>query len=151
MKLSTKSEYGLRAMLNIAMNGSEEATSITDISKEEGISVAYLEQLLNKLRHEGLLESIRGPKGGYVLSKDRDSITVGDIVKTLEGPIQPAHCIATKDGLRDACKKSKGCVPKLVWLKLAKAVGECLDSITLGELCSEVRKGDRNSEKRRLS
>lgn len=127
-------------MLNIAMNDTEGATSITDISKEEGISVAYLEQLLNKLRHEGLLESVRGPKGGYVLSKDRDAITVGDIVKTLEGSIHPAHCVATKDGLQDACKKSKGCVPKLVWLKLAKAVGECLDSITLGDLCNEAKR-----------
>ena len=151
MKLSTKSEYGLRAMLNIAMNESGAATSITDIAKEESISVAYLEQLLNKLRRQGLLESVRGPKGGYVLSKDRDAITVGDIVKTLEGSLYSVHCVATQDGLQSACKKSKGCVPKLVWLKLAKAVGECLDSITLGELCSEVRKSDHNSEKRRLS
>ena len=140
VKLSTKSEYGLRAMLNIAMNGAGGATSITDISKEEGISVAYLEQLLNKLRREGLLESVRGPKGGYVLSKNWDSITVGDIVKTLDGPLQPAHCVGTKDGLRAACEKSKGCVPKLVWLKLAKTIGDCLDSITLKELCMEAKK-----------
>ena len=143
MKLSTKSEYGLRAMLNIAMNCGEGATSITDIAKDEGLSVAYLEQLLNKLRRQGLLESVRGPKGGYVLSKDRGAITVGDIVKTLDGPLQPAHCVGTKDGLHVACKKSNGCVPKLVWLKLAKAVGECLDSITLSDLCDEVKKMDR--------
>jgi len=127
-------------MLNIAMNGSGGVTSITDISKEEGISVAYLEQLLNKLRHEGLIESIRGPKGGYVLSRDTGSITVGDIVKTLEGSIYPVHCVATHSGSHDACKKSKGCVPKTVWLKLAKAVNDCLESITLGDLCDEVKK-----------
>ena len=140
MKLSTKSEYGLRAMLNIAMNNSEEATSITDIAKEEGLSVAYLEQLLNKLRRQGLLESVRGPKGGYVISRDTGDITVGDIVKTLEGSLYSAQCVATSQGSRNVCKKSNGCVPRLVWVKLAKAIGECLDSITLKELCSEVKK-----------
>ena len=69
MKLSTKSTYGLRAMLNIALKKSGGAVSITDIAKSEGISVTYLEQLLNILKHKGLLQSIRGPKGGYVLSR----------------------------------------------------------------------------------
>jgi Rrf2 family protein len=145
MKLSTKSEYGLRAMLNIAMNNSDSAVSITDISKKEGISVAYLEQLLNKLRHEGLVESVRGPKGGYLLSKDSGDITVGDIVKTLEGSLYPAYCIAAHSGSGSTCKKSKRCIPKLVWLKLAKAIGDCLDSITLEDLCAQTRevKGDK--------
>ena len=143
MKLSTKSEYGLRAMLNIAMNDSEVATSITDISKEEGISVAYLEQLLNKLRRQGLLESVRGPKGGYILSRDKSAITVGDIVKTLEGSLYPLHCVATRDGSQSVCKKSKGCIPKLVWIKLAKTIGECLDSISLETLCAETRRAYR--------
>ena len=149
MKLSTKSEYGLRAMLNIAMNGSAGATSITDIAKEEGISVAYLEQLLNKLRHKGLLESVRGPKGGYVLSKDRGAITVGDIVKTLEGSIYPVHCVATHSGVQDACKKSKGCVPKTVWIRLAKAINDCLEAIKLSDLCDDARKIDDHCRPRR--
>lgn len=138
MKLSTKSTYGLRAMLNIALNDDSGTISITDISRREGISVTYLEQLLNKLRHGGLINSIRGPKGGYVLSKSPGKITVKDIVKTLEGGIYPVHCIAAKDGA--SCKKSKGCVPKIVWLKLAAAINDCLGSITLSDLCSEARK-----------
>ena len=125
------------------MNGSRSATSITDISKEEGISVAYLEQLLNKLRRDGLVESIRGPKGGYVLSKDTGAITVGDIVKTLEGSLYPASCVAAHSGSKETCKKSKGCVPKTVWMKLAKAVDDCLESITLGDLCAEAKKINR--------
>ena len=151
MKLSTKSEYGLRAMLNIAMNGARGATSITDIAKEEGLSVAYLEQLMNKLRRQGLLESVRGPKGGYILSKDTGDITVGDIVKTLEGSLYSAQCVAANRGSQNVCKKSKGCVPRLVWVKLAKTIGECLDSITLEELCVESRKAENNSDRRRLS
>lgn len=148
MKLSTKSTYGLRAMLNIALQGDRLATSITNIAKEEGISVAYLEQLLNKLRHKGFVESIRGPKGGYVLSKRADKITVGDIVNTLEGKIYPAHCVSV---LKDSniCKKSKGCVPKIVWLRLAKAISDCLGSITLEDLCAEAKKINSHSKRQR--
>lgn len=136
MKLSTKSTYGLRAMLSVALHGGSEAVSIADISKREGISIAYLEQLLNKLRRNGLIESVRGPKGGYLLSKSAADITVADIVKTLEGGIYPVHCVtAGSNGL--SCKKSKSCVPKLVWSKLAKAINDCLESVTLEDLCGE--------------
>ena len=127
-------------MLNIAMNGVGKTTSITDISRKEGLSVSYLEQLLNKLRREGLIESIRGPKGGYVLSREASDITVGDIVKVMEGSLYTARCVTANSGDRAVCKKSNGCVPRLVWLKLAKSIGECLDSITLKELCSEAKK-----------
>ena len=140
MKLSTKSTYGLRAMLNIALNDDKHAVSITDIAKSEGISVAYLEQLLNRLRHNGLIKSIRGPKGGYVLSRSKGEVTVGDIVEALEGTILPLHCFGSKNSRAGACKKSKGCVPKMVWFRLQKAISDCLDSITLKDLCNEARK-----------
>jgi len=139
MKLSTKSTYGLRAMLNIALRAGDGAVSIADIAKKEGISTAYLEQLLNKLRRSGLIESIRGPKGGYILSRDTADITVADIVKTLEGNIYPVHCATTgSDGT--SCKRGKSCVPKLVWHKLAKAINDCLESVTLEDLCGEAAK-----------
>lgn len=140
MKLSTKSTYGLRAMLNIALASKGGATSITDISRSEGISVAYLEQLLNKLRHKGLISSIRGPKGGYILSKSASKITVADVVKTLEGGIYPVHCVGSHGKVNNFCKKSSGCVPKIVWHKLAEAINDCLESITLKDLCVEARK-----------
>jgi Rrf2 family protein len=139
MKLSTKSTYGLRAMLNVAVSNGDEAVSSADIAKREGISIAYLEQLLNKLRRNGLIESIRGPKGGYVLSKSASEITVADIVRTLEGSIYPVDC-ATRGTDGDSCKKGKSCVPKLVWHKLAKAINDCLESVTLEDLCDEAVK-----------
>jgi Rrf2 family protein len=141
MNLSTKSTYGLRAMLNIALESDTSATSIADISEREGISVAYLEQLLNKLRHAGLVDSIRGPKGGYVLSKSPRDITVKDIVTILEGGIYPVHCVKTGDSAENMCKRRNGCVPKLVWVKLAKAISDCLGSVTLEDLCIEAKKG----------
>ncbi len=140
MKLSTKSTYGLRAMLNIALESNGAATSITGISRREGISVSYLEQLLNKLRRDGLIDSIRGPKGGYVLSKDASMITVADVVKTLEGGIYPVHCVGSPKNGQSVCKKNKGCVPKIVWQRLAKAINDCLESITLADLCDEAKK-----------
>jgi Rrf2 family protein len=142
MKLSTKSTYGLRAMLAIALNDNGEATSIADIAGKEAISVAYLEQLMNKLRHKGLVSSVRGARGGYVLTKRSAEITVGDIVKALEGNIYPVHCVSTRNGSPDACSKGESCVPKLVWHKLARAINDCLESVTLKDLCAESEKID---------
>ena len=129
-------------MLAIAMNGADHATSIADIARKETISVAYLEQLLNKLRHKGLVSSIRGARGGYVLTRDISKITVGDIVKTLEGNIYPVHCVSSERLPSGSCKRDRGCVPKLVWFKLAKAIDDCLESVTLGDLCVEAEKID---------
>jgi Rrf2 family protein len=140
MKLSTKSTYGLRAMLNIALNDDKSAVSITGIAKTEGISVAYLEQLLNRLRRKGLLKSIRGPRGGYVLARAAGDLTVSDIVVALEGEIVPVHCVGSNKSPKGACKKTRGCVPKIVWFRLQKAINDCLDSITLKDLCDEAQK-----------
>ena len=148
MKLSTKSTYGLRAMLNIALEADKGAMSIADISKKEGISVTYLEQLLNKLRHKGLVESVRGPKGGYVLSRKPDEITVKDIVNTLEGNISLSHCATLHKGDMSTCKRSSHCVPKIVWVKLANAISDCLESITLDDLCAEAHKIEVNARRR---
>lgn len=145
MKLSTKSTYGLRAMLAIALNGRSGTTSISDIAQKEAISVAYLEQLLNKLRHRGLVSSIRGAKGGYVLTKAAAKITVGDIVKALEGDIYPVHCVSAQKISGGACRMTKSCVPKLVWVKLAKAITDCLESVTLKDLCAEAARIDHRS------
>lgn len=127
-------------MLNVAMESDGSAVPISDISKKEGISVQYLEQLLNKLRHEGLIESVRGPKGGYTLSRNADKITVADIVKALEGEICLSHCVSSAKSPGANCKKTRSCVPKLVWLKLSNAINDCLESMTLEDLCCEARK-----------
>lgn len=137
MKLSTKSTYGLRAMVNIALEQEKGAVSIKEISKKEKISSVYLEQLLNKLRREGLVKSVRGPKGGYVLSRKPDYITVKDIVKTLEGSIAPVDCATGREGWRTRCYKNKNCAAKIMWTKLAKAIDDCLESVTLADLCSK--------------
>ena len=138
MKLSTKSTYGLRAMVNIALEQDKKGSvSIKEISKKEGISSVYLEQLLNKLRREELVRSVRGPSGGYMLSRKPGSITVGDIVKSLEGSIAPVDCASGREGFRVVCNKNKNCAARIVWTKLAKAIEDCLESVTLADLCNK--------------
>ena len=140
MKLSTKSTYGLRAMVNIALGNEKGAVSVKEISAKENISDVYLEQLLNKLRREALVKSVRGPLGGYILSKDPGMITVRDIVLTLEGNISPVDCASGRESWKTVCGKSKNCVSRIVWTKLAKSMSDCLDSITLKDLCEEARR-----------
>ena len=124
-------------MVNIALEQEKGAVSIKEISKKENISSVYLEQLLNKLRREDLVKSVRGPRGGYVLSRKPDDITVKDIVKTLEGSIAPVDCVTGREGWRTACNKNKNCAARIVWTKLAKAIDDCLKSVTLADLCSK--------------
>ena len=137
MKLSTKSTYGLRAMVNIALGQKNGAVSVKEISKKEEISAIYLEQLLNKLRRKDLVKSVRGPAGGYILSKKPSRITIGDIVKTLEGSISPVDCASGRESWKMACGRSKDCVAKIVWAKLATAIDDCLESVTLADLCNK--------------
>lgn len=140
MKLSTKSTYGLRAMVNIALQHGKGAISVNEIAAKEGISSVYLVQLLNKLRRESLIKSMRGPSGGYSLSKNPGEITVKDIVLTLEGSISPVDCASGRESWKMKCGKDKNCVAKTVWTKLAKSISDCLDAITLEDLCKEARR-----------
>jgi Rrf2 family protein len=124
-------------MVDIALAGNKSAVSINEISKREGISSVYLEQLLNKLRRENLVKSVRGPTGGYMLSRPPAHITVGDIVKTLEGRIAPVDCASGKEGWNSVCQHKRNCAAKTVWVKLAKAIDDCLESVSLEDLCNK--------------
>ncbi len=139
MKLSTKSTYGLRAMVNLALQYEQGALSISDIAEKEDISVSYLEQLLNKLRRNSLVKSLRGPHGGYVLARRPCKITVGDIVKVLEGGTAPVYCTMNRLGVKRSCRRSDICVAKGVWEKLAKAIDEVLDSVNLEDLAKQAK------------
>lgn len=141
MKLSTKSTYGLRAMVNLALEYKKGALSISDIAEKEGISASYLEQLLNKLRRNELVKSLRGSSGGYMLSRRPGAITVGDIVRVLEGDTAPVYCVTAKRGAMRFCKRSNLCVTKGVWEKLARAIDGVLDSVNLNDLAKEASRG----------
>lgn len=135
MRLSTKSTYGLRACFELALHYGEGPVSVMLISEKEGISMQYLEQLLNKLKKNGIVESIRGPKGGYILTKHPKDTRIGDIVRILENGLMSVSCEVDEK----ECDKMDKCVTKVVWKRLEEKIAETLDSTTLEDLLKEAR------------
>ncbi len=135
MKLSTKGRYGLRAIIDLAINSENEAVSIQSISQRQGISEPYLEQLMRPLKKAGLINSVRGAGGGYMLAKDPREISVGDVLRALEGDLNPVSCGAVNgDG---NCDGADSCVTKYVWKKMNDAIQNAVDSIMLQELIEQ--------------
>lgn len=138
LKLSTKGRYGLRAMIDLAQYSGEAPVSITSISARQDISERYLEQLMAMLKKAGLVSSIRGAGGGYILAKDMREISVGDILRTLEGSLEPVECPGLEpDG---ECKAADSCVTKYVWKRINDSINRTVDEIMLDQLVEESRK-----------
>lgn len=132
VKLSTKGRYGLRAMLDIAVHSQDEVVSINSIAERQGISDNYLEQLIAKLKKADLVTSTRGAQGGYSLAKPMEEITVGDILRALEGDLSPVDC-AHINGT-DQCNEIDTCVTKIVWKRISDSINNVVDTITLKQL-----------------
>lgn len=132
MRLSTKGEYGLRAMLDLAFHYGEGPVSLRSVAERQDISEPYLEQLVAGLRKAGLVKSTRGAQGGYVLARDPARITVGEIIRALEGPIAPRECV--REDNPQPCARGETCVARAVWEKLRDRIAEVLDSITLEDM-----------------
>jgi Rrf2 family protein len=130
MKLSTKGRYALRAMLDLALQPREAPTLIKDISRRQEISELYLEQLFTRLKAAGLLRSVRGPKGGFLLSRHPSQIRVIDIVEAMEGTTALVECVD------DAgfCSRADLCVARQLWSEVKGAVDRVLESLTLQDL-----------------
>ena len=131
MKLSTKGRYGLRAMIDLAQYSGDAPVSIISISERQDISERYLEQLVALLRKAGLVRSIRGAGGGYVMAE----ISVGDVLRALEGSLEPVEC----PGLDPAggCKSADSCVSKYVWKRINESISRTVDEIMLDQLVEE--------------
>ncbi|MDN5345134.1 MAG: hypothetical protein PWQ18_1248, partial [Clostridia bacterium] len=129
MKLSTRGEYGLRAMFDLAQHYGEGPIPIKSVAERQDISEHYLEQLIAVLRKAGLVKSVRGAQGGYTLSRDPEEITVGDIIRVLEGPIAPVDCLNVNEG--DGCERAETCVTRDIWEKVRDSITDVLDSFTL--------------------
>ncbi len=138
MFLSTKGKYGLMAMYDLALSYGDKPTPLSLIAKRQSISLNYLEQLFIVLRKEGLIKSVRGAKGGYTLSRPPNKITVGDVLKTLEGPIIAAECqIVDENEKNSSCDYYETCVTRSVWSRITKAVDDVIESITLQDMVKE--------------
>lgn len=141
MKLSTKGRYGLRAFIDLAVWGEKEPVSLTSIAERQDISVSYLEQLMAKLKRAGLVNSIRGVNGGYVIAKPAEEISVGDVLRALEGDLAPVECPGIDNSKMAQCSGSDHCVSKIVWKRINDSINHTVDSIYIGELVKESRKG----------
>jgi Rrf2 family protein len=140
MKLSTKGKYGVRAVFEIARHYGKGPISIKEIVERQGISISYLEQILYRLGKAGLIDSVRGPAGGYLLARKPSDLTIGDIIRTLEGPIALSHCL--EPGEAGDCYQADDCVARMVWTKVGAKIEEALDSITFSDLLhQDHRKG----------
>lgn len=136
MKLSTKGRYGLRAMVDLAANGQQGAVSISSIAARESLSEHYLEQLMSKLKKAGLIRSVRGAQGGYTLAKEPAEISVGEILRALEGDLTPVACAAI-DGVEGSCDSEHTCVTKYVWQQISDSINRTVDHIFLDKLIAE--------------
>lgn len=135
MKLSTKGRYGLRALIDLALYSENEAVSIQSIARRQNISDSYLEQLMRKLRSAGLIVSVRGAQGGYKLARPANEISVGDVLRALEGSLEAVTC----GGEDNSCQGADLCVTKFVWERINSSIRDTVDSIKLSQLVEESR------------
>ena len=125
MKLSTRGRYGLRAICYIAENQEKGFIPVSEISEKLNLSENYLEQLVRMLKKDGLIKSSRGPKGGYKINRDLESITIGQILRSLEGDMTTSECVSGKVNCNDKCDAYD------LFTKLDYLINQAVDSITL--------------------
>ena len=133
MKISTKGRYALRLMLDIALNDAKTPVRIKDIAEPQQISDKYLEQIVSSLNKAGFVKSLRGPQGGYRLTKKPEEYTVGMILRLIEGSLAPVACL---DDDINNCTRADRCPTLILWEKLYDAISEVVDNITLADLIS---------------
>jgi Rrf2 family protein len=141
MKISTKGRYGLRVLLDIAAHQAKGPVILRDISARQDISEKYLWQVINPLKAAGLVNSTRGAKGGYVLAKSPDDVTLLEIVSILEGPVSVVDCVGTPE----KCARSGACVTRAAWGKIESGIKESMAKITLKELVDKQKDAESGS------
>lgn len=132
MKLSTKSRYALEGMLYLAVFGSEKLLSIKELSAGIDVSAAYMEQIFFSLKKAGLVSTVRGAKGGFILNLDEQDITVGKIIRAIEGSLVPVECVTSLSACKSKVRSS--CVSRNVWVRISSAISDTADKLTLREL-----------------
>jgi len=146
MKVSTRSRYGLRALVELATSGDTDdkhgsaCVTLKTIAERHGMSEYYLEQLFAPLKKSGLVTSVRGARGGYRLNKPPDKVTAGDVLRILEGSLSPVDCLED-DGALCASANCENCSTKPVWERLYAGMSTVLDTITLSDLAGGTQEG----------
>ncbi|MCK5348223.1 MAG: RrF2 family transcriptional regulator [Desulfobacula sp.] len=136
MRLTTKSRYGTRLILDIAVYGKKKPVPLSDVSSRQNISSKYLEQLVSKLKKAGIIKSHRGPFGGHMLAKSPEDITVGSIVRILEESSAITDCAEQEKQVCGVCNRAGDCLSRWVWVEASRAMFDRLDEITISGLLS---------------
>ena len=138
MIFSTKAEYGVRVMVELARRGGDQPVALAEIAEHEHLPLAYLEHLVARLRRAGLIESRRGAHGGYMLAREPQQITMAEVVEALEGRIAPIECITSaEDGTLRCLREADAdhvCTTKVLWTRVRGAIVRTLEETTLAEL-----------------
>jgi Rrf2 family protein len=135
MRLSTRTRYGVRALLDIALHGTAGPVSLKEVAERQGVSEKYLEQVLLTLKGAGLVRSVRGARGGFVLNRPPANIRLGEVVDLLEGPIGLTDCVFD----RAVCPRSHACAARDLWEEASAALRRVLGSLTLEDLLQRQR------------
>jgi len=137
MRISTKGKYGLRAMVDLAIHHSDSPISLNSIAERQDLSLGYMEQVFSVLRKAGLVNSIKGAQGGYILADNPANITVGDVLRALEGDLN----VVDEAEQQEANEKSiEYCIKTVVWDKMNESLNKVADSITLEDLVTQYQK-----------
>jgi Rrf2 family iron-sulfur cluster assembly transcriptional regulator len=137
MRLTTKGRFAVTAMIDVAMHGAEGPVTLAAVSARQKISLSYLEQLFGKLRRSGLVESVRGPGGGYNLAKPSDQLSVADIIIAVDEPIDATQCAG-----RENCKDDRRCMTHDLWAGLNDHIFNFLSGVSLAELVRQQQPTD---------
>jgi len=141
MRLSTKGRYGARAMLDLALNFGKDPVLLRDIARRQEVSEKYLEHSISALRKAGLVRSVRGARGGYILAKSPSEIRLSKIMEVLEGSMAPVDCVDDPQ----VCHRANLCVTRDIWVKMKEAIDNILKSTTLQDMV-EQQKGKESSK-----
>lgn len=133
MKITSRTEYGLRAMVYLAGRREEGPAPLSEIATSEGIPGAFLERILARLREAGLVRATRGASGGYALARSPGSVAVADVVVALEGPLTLVDCVQDDR----SCARAEGCASRVVWRRLDDAITQALEGLSLEDLVAE--------------
>lgn len=139
MKISTKGHYGLRSLIDVALNQGDGPVTLNDIAKRQSISVKYLWQVINPLRTSGFLNVTRGAKGGYMLARPPQEINILDVLKALEGPISLLRCLTDEK----VCSRIPTCVSRTVWMEANGAIEKAFSQITLKKLVDRQKQASK--------
>lgn len=136
MRLTTKGRFAVNAMLDLALNSGQGPVTLAAISQRQKISLSYLEQLFGKLRRHKLVESVRGPGGGYYLARSLDQISIADIIVAVDEPLDATQC-----GGKENCHEDRRCMTHELWATLNERMYEYLESVKLSDLVAKQQEG----------